>query len=449
MPSIRFIDLFAGMGGIRLGFEQAARALGLTPECVLTSEIKSHAVQTYQQNFPLENIHGDITQIAADDIPDFDFLLAGFPCQPFSSAGQRLGFTDTRGTLFFEIERILIAKKPLGFILENVEGLVSHDNGRTLKVILTALTQLGYHVTWKVLNAADFGIPQDRKRIFILGHLHHEITLEFEAMPLQRLGDLLETGLDTLDSVLTQKVFSHFKPKELYGKSIKDKRGGSDNIHSWDIELKGTVSPTQKRLLETLLRERRKRHWAVKKGIEWMDGMPLTLSEISSFFYPEGLFDQFNLSELLDDLVQKGYLEFEHPKDLVNIDGAMKRQPRLDIEAGYNIVVGKLSFEINKILDPNGICPTLVATDMSRIAVVDGQGLRRLSIREGLRLNGFPDDYQMTVSDNESYDLLGNSVAVPVVKAISERLISKIPAIGVLLVTTNQHSFENMLHSSD
>jgi DNA (cytosine-5)-methyltransferase 1 len=299
------------------------------------------------------------------------------------------------------------------------------------------------------LNAADFGVPQDRKRIFILGHLEHEINLEFETMPLQRLGDLLETGLSTLDSAFTQKVFTHYQPEQLYGMSIKDKRGGKDNIHSWDIELKGTVSPTQKRLLETLLRERRKRHWAIKKGIEWMDGMPLTLNEISSFFYPEGLFDQFNLKDLLDDLVQKGYLEFEHPKDLVKVDGVLKRQPRLDVKAGYNIVVGKLSFEINKILDPNSICPTLVATDMSRIAVVDGQGLRRLSTREGLRLNGFPDDYQMVVSDNECYDLLGNSVAVPVVRAISERLISEISTIEVLPAKTNQYSFENMIHSSD
>jgi DNA (cytosine-5)-methyltransferase 1 len=212
------------------------------------------------------------------------------------------------------------------------------------------------------------------------------------------------------------------------------------------LELKGDVSPTQKRLLETLLRERRKRHWAIKKGITWMDGMPLTLEEISTFFYAEGLFNQFNLQEILDDLVQKGYLEFEHPKDLIKMDAVQKRQPRTDLDKGYNIVVGKLSFEINKILDPNGICPTLVATDMSRIAVLGKKGLRRLSTREGLRLNGFPDSYQMTVPENISCDLLGNSVAVPVVKAIAERLLSAIPS---LLVQPIQHSFTNVLHSFD
>jgi DNA (cytosine-5)-methyltransferase 1 len=202
METIRFIDLFAGIGGIRLGFEQAAKALGLETECVLTSEIKAPAIATYQQNFPQEVIQGDITQILAQDIPNFDFLLAGFPCQPFSSAGQRLGFLDTRGTLFFEIERILETKKPMGFLLENVEGLVAHDQGRTLKTILAVLERLGYQVTWKVLNALDFGVPQERKRIFILGHLHQAISLEFEALPLIRLGDLLEKNLPVLDSAL-------------------------------------------------------------------------------------------------------------------------------------------------------------------------------------------------------------------------------------------------------
>jgi DNA (cytosine-5)-methyltransferase 1 len=249
---IRFIDLFAGIGGIRLGFEQAAKALGLETECVLTSEIKAPAIATYQQNFPQEFIQGDITKISVQDIPDFDYLLAGFPCQPFSNAGQRLGFLDTRGTLFFEIERILETKKPMGFLLENVEGLVAHDQGRTLKTILVVLEKLGYQVTWKVLNALDFGVPQERKRIFILGHLHQAISLEFEALPLTRLGDLLEKNLPILDSAFTRKIFTHYKPEDLYGKSIKDKRGGADNIHSWDLELKGDVSVTQKRLLETV-----------------------------------------------------------------------------------------------------------------------------------------------------------------------------------------------------
>ena len=146
--------------GRRIAFEKAVRENGHEPKCVFTSEIKDSAIEAYKINFQDSNIHGDITQIKNADIPDFDFLLAGFPCQPFSSAGFRKGFADTRGTLFFEIQRIIEEKKPMGFLLENVEGLVTHDKekrtdqiGRTLKTILGILEDLGYKVSWKVLNA--------------------------------------------------------------------------------------------------------------------------------------------------------------------------------------------------------------------------------------------------------------------------------------------------------
>ena len=176
MHEVRFIDLFAGIGGLRLGFEEAFKSAGLIPKCVLTSEIKPFALKVLQHNFSHDYFVGDITRVGNDDIPDFDFLLGGFPCQPFSAGGKRLGFVDTRGTLFFEIERIISDKKPYGFILENVEGLVKHDLenkkdeiGKTLKTIIEKLSILGYEVNWKVLNAADFGLPQARKRVFIVG----------------------------------------------------------------------------------------------------------------------------------------------------------------------------------------------------------------------------------------------------------------------------------------
>ena len=140
--TVKFIDLFAGLGGIRLGFEKAFNDAGMDTECVMTSEIKPYAVKTLKHNFGHEFLAGDIFEIRNEFIPEFDFLLGGFPCQPFSAGGKRQGFLDTRGTLFFEIERILREKKPYGFILENVEGLVKHDLenksdeiGRTLKTI--------------------------------------------------------------------------------------------------------------------------------------------------------------------------------------------------------------------------------------------------------------------------------------------------------------------------
>ncbi len=161
---LKFIDLFAGLGGIRLGFEQACHEIGIETECVLTSEIKPYAVQTLKHNHHHENFVGDIFQVKNEDIPDFDFLFGGFPCQPFSAGGKRQGFADTRGTLFFEIERIIEAKQPQGFILENVEGLVKHDLenkhdeiGRTLQTILYKLSDvLGYQVSWKVFRFGAF-----------------------------------------------------------------------------------------------------------------------------------------------------------------------------------------------------------------------------------------------------------------------------------------------------
>ena len=150
---IRFIDLFAGIGGIRKGLEQAIAERGDVSECVFTSEIKPHAITVLLQNHPTDTITGDITKVKAVDIPDFEILCAGFPCQAFSSAGNRKGFADTRGTLYFDVERILLEKKPKGFILENVEGLVNHDEGKTFKTILDHLLSAGYKVSHRILNS--------------------------------------------------------------------------------------------------------------------------------------------------------------------------------------------------------------------------------------------------------------------------------------------------------
>jgi len=428
MSKVKFIDLFAGLGGIRLGFEKSFQELGFETECVMTSEIKPYAVETLSCNFTHDYFVGDIFEIPNNQIPDFDFLLGGFPCQAFSAAGNRHGFAETRGTLFFEIERILRDKNPYGFILENVEGLVKHDLenkkdeiGKTLSTILYKLKdELGYNVSWKVLDSIDFGLPQSRKRIFIVGTKDETANLKVGKREFNPLRTVLESGLETMNSDFTQKLFEHFEIEDLYGKSIKDKRGGDNNIHSWDIGIKGAVSDEQIIILNKLFKERRKKHWAEKIGIDWMDGMALTLKQISTFHENE------NLRGLLDDLVEKGYLRFEHPKKLVReITENGEKKYRVFDETkpkGYNIVTGKLSFEINKILDPNDIAPTLVATDVSRLAVPDNGGLRRLTIREGLRLFGYPEWYEIPVKQSEAFDLLGNTVAVPVVAHVALQL---------------------------
>jgi DNA (cytosine-5)-methyltransferase 1 len=159
----KFIDLFAGVGGMRLGFEAAGG------KCVFTSEWDRFAQTTYQANFG-EIPHGDITQIHAEEIPRFDILLAGFPCQPFSSIGKRQGFDHpTQGTLFYDVVRIIGHHHPRGFLLENVAGLRNHDGGRTLQLIEESLTDLGYAFDYQVVDAARFGVPQHRDRIYIIG----------------------------------------------------------------------------------------------------------------------------------------------------------------------------------------------------------------------------------------------------------------------------------------
>jgi DNA (cytosine-5)-methyltransferase 1 len=415
---IKFIDLFAGLGGIRLGFCNGMKDAGFETECVFSSEIKSYAIKAYKGYYGEEDIYGDITQIDSDDIPDFDFLLAGFPCQPFSSAGKGLGFADTRGTLFFEIERILKSKieknKPAqGFLLENVEGLVNHDGGNTLKVIINHLKILGYNVSYNLLDSQYFGLPQSRKRVYIVGMLKGKVALDNFPKKTAVLDAILDKGLPTVESNFTRQLFKNYTPQEVVGKSIKDKRGGCDNIHSWDIELKGETTKEQRELLNKMLKERRKKKWAQEIGIKWMDGMPLTENQIRTFY------DVPDLHNMLVDLENKGYLTYEYPRESVN--GI--RVPDETKEKGYNIVAGKLSFQFSKILDPNELAPTLVAMDVSKLGVIDGKGLRRLTIRECQRLCGYPEDYDLSmIKESEAFDLLGNTVCVPVIEEISKRI---------------------------
>lgn len=439
---IDFIDLFAGLGGIRIGFTQAANDLGLKTNCVFTSEIKDSALAALNHNFPGENItKRDITKVPSTDIPHFNILLGGFPCQAFSFAGKQRGFLDTRGTLFFEIERIL--KDHLndvdGFLLENVEGLLNHDKenkndpiGKTLTVILNVLRQLGYNTKYILLDASNFGIPQKRKRVYIVGCKKRfgEINLEFKNPEIATVDECIEQGLPVLDTKFTKLLLNYYTPQKLQGKFLKDKRGGELNIHSWDFDYKGPTSKDQKELLNKLFKQRRRKSWAKIIGIDWMDGMPLTTEQIRTFF------DVPNLQELLDDLVKKKYLVLEHPKkkQTMLVEGGAYSERVYDESKpkGYNIVTGKLSFPISHILDNKGHAPTIVAMDMNNLGVVDGKGIRRLTLREGLRLFGYPENYSLDFYNQDAkgiklgYDLLGNSVCVPVIKAVATRLLQQI-----------------------
>lgn len=193
-----FIDLFAGLGGIRLGFENVGC------KCVFSSEWDKDAQKSYEANFG-EIPRGDITQIASSEIPTFDILCAGFPCQPFSIIGDKEGFRhETQGTLFFEIERILREKKPRAFMLENVRNLTAHNKGRTFRIILEHLENLGYFTHFAVLNALDFGLPQKRERIIICGFIE-KLDFDFPSgiyalggdyKMAKSLSEILESGVD-------------------------------------------------------------------------------------------------------------------------------------------------------------------------------------------------------------------------------------------------------------
>lgn len=308
-PKFRFIDLFAGIGGIRIPFQE------LGGKCVFTSEWDRFAQKTYKMNFGGE-IYGDITQVDIDkDIPKFDILLAGFPCQPFSQAGLHKGFADTRGTLFFNIEEIIGKKRPKAFLLENVKQLKGHDHGRTYKVIEEHLKNLDYTVSPAVLRAGDFGVPQNRERIYIVGFDRREYNLpedyefEFPEPPKTstRLGDILEDNVDPKYTISEKLYEGHKRRKEEHKKKGN---GFGFSMFNADSEYTNTLSAR---------------------------------------YYKDG-------SEIL-------------------IDQGENMRPR------------------------------------------------KLTPRECARLQGFPEDFIIPVSDTRAYKQFGNSVAVPVIREIAKNML--------------------------
>lgn len=227
MVKFTYIDLFSGIGGFHL----AADALG--GKCLFASEIDSEAKKAYHANYGIMP-NGDITKISTEEIPDHDILFAGFPCQPFSIIGNRLGFDDIRGTLFFEIARILKAKKPSIFVLENVKQLSRHNQGETLNTILNTLKELGYLVHWDVLNALDFGLPQKRERTIIVGFLNHTVDFSFPCPHITgELKDVLEPDENVDDK--------HFASERIIKKRL-EKHKTEFNPSIWHENKSGNIS---------------------------------------------------------------------------------------------------------------------------------------------------------------------------------------------------------------
>jgi DNA mismatch endonuclease Vsr len=318
-PKFEFIDLFAGIGGFRIAFQN------LGGKCVFSSEWDKYSQQTYEKNFG-EVPFGDITKINEKEIPDHDILCAGFPCQAFSIAGKRSGFEDTRGTLFFDVARIIKEKQPKAFFLENVKGLISHDRGKTLKTILNTLREdLGYFVPDpQVLNAKDFGVPQNRERIFIVGFRKN-----------MNIGD--------------------FK----YPEPVKSKKVFKDVREEKEVSVKYYMS-TQ--YLDTL-RKHRERHLAKGNG--------------------------FGYEVISDDSVANA------------------------------IVVGGMGRERNLVVDKR-LTNFIPVTNIK--GEVNKEGIRRMTPREWARLQGFPDEFKIVVSDVNAYKQFGNSVSIPAIQSTGKMI---------------------------
>ncbi|KZX12881.1 DNA cytosine methyltransferase [Methanobrevibacter curvatus] len=310
--SFTFIDLFSGIGGFRLAFES------IGGKCVFSSDIDKWANETYYLNFG-EYPEGNIEKISANSIPDHDILCAGFPCQPFSIGGYRKGFCDTRGTLFFQIERILKDKSPKAFILENVKGLVNHDKGKTIKIIKRRLRELGYSIFYDVLNSKDYGIPQNRERIYIVG--------------------------------FRDKITSFRFPNKL-------------NV------------------------------------------------KINAFNFLENGLVGFSITEIAKKHLEVHYERYKSKKKI------KKDFPLFATE----IRPSRCSFR------NDGISPCLTAkmgTGGNNVPVLVNEQ-RKLSVRECLRLQGFPENYKIKENYSQSYKQIGNSVTVPVVRLIGEEIIKKL-----------------------
>ncbi|OGH12115.1 MAG: DNA (cytosine-5-)-methyltransferase, partial [Candidatus Levybacteria bacterium RIFCSPHIGHO2_01_FULL_40_10] len=393
-----------------IGMEQACEELGLSAKSILSSEIDKKACETYEMNFG-EYPNGDIHEITK--IPKYDFLLAGFPCQPFSYAGKQRGFGDTRGTLFYEIERLLKENKPRAFLLENVRGFTTHDGGRTFKTIIKALEDLGYGVNYLLLNSSNFGVPQNRVRIYMLGLLGKKpvMTLtsnkgasnshKFKTFYSQShlftndtykvLRDILEETVD--DKYICTESFIQ-KLKKIKGESLNNLSGvrlidyrNGKSIHSWELGLRGYCTNDEIELLNVLIKNRRKKIFGTHQ-----DGKRLSIEQMKTFYKKD------NLEKVITSLVEKGYLK--------GVDGK------------YNPVAGNMSFEVFKFLDPDSISITLVSSDAHKLGVVVNNIPRRITPREAARIQGYPDTFKIHPNDSEAYRQFGNAVAVPVIKAV-------------------------------
>jgi len=282
VKKFKFIDLFAGIGGMRIPFEE------IGGDCVFSSEIDKHAQQTYKDNFN-ELPFGDIKEIEAKDIPNHDLLLAGFPCQAFSHAGLKKGFNDTRGTLFFEIARILEHHRPKAFLLENVRGLKSHDGGNTLKVIINTLRELKYeNLHAQILNAKDFNLPQNRSRFFIVGlkDINAKFSFPEKLESPTKVADILDDVVDKKYTI-SDRLWKSHKDRKL--RNLRNGKGFGYSSFNEESEYTRTISSRYYKDGSEILIEQKKKNprLLTPREAARLQGFPeeyiLNKSEIQSY----------------------------------------------------------------------------------------------------------------------------------------------------------------------
>ncbi len=413
---------------MHMGMAQAAAAAGLKAELLLACELNPDAQDVYERNYNTRPVP-DVRELK--DLPAVDVLLAGFPCQAFSYGGSKRGFGDSRGTLFFEIMRLLDSStdRPKVMVFENVAGLVSHDEGRTLATIRHEVEQRGYSFDWFYLNSANHGLPQNRLRIYMIcTDLHRNLSkVSFELASDKGPKDSHSYSYDKQPKLFTHSSYIKVsdilekdppkkydvsdKFREALWKSIKRRRlkidglrlidyRGGNSLHSWELGLRGECTDEEVDFMNTFILERRK-----KKFGNHQDGKLLDFEQIFSFW------DRPNLASMLDNLCRMGYIQrvSSNYSDGVGIF--------------YKPVSGNFSFEVFKFLDLNGISITLVSSDAERLGVYQNGRTRRITPREAARLQGFPDSFEPHPVDRKAYFQFGNAVSVKVAHlVISEAL---------------------------
>lgn len=417
---INFIDLFSGTGGIRLGLEQALNDLNIDSKCVFSAEINKKACETYSLNFEKQT-PVDLTKFnlsGEHQIPDFQVLLAGFPCQAFSYAGKRRGFEDTRGTLFFNVAEIAKKYRPKLLFLENVRGLTTHDKGRTFETIKNTLNELGYFAKWRVINSSEMGVPQNRFRLYGIAVLGEDFKLSIPdllgAKDTHSLKDQSFISHKYIRDILEDNPDKKYDCTTIFRKSLEDYFGGDlekidgrrcidsrngNSIHSWELNLKGKTTKEERELLDLIVANRRKHQFGTHQ-----DGKALSIEQIKTFYQGE------NLDKMLASLLEKGYL-------------------RIDNGNLFNLKAGNMTFEIFKFLDRNGVSITLTSSDCNRLGVFHNNRLRHLTPRECARIQGYPDSYILHPDDKSAYHQMGNAVSVPVIHQLLYTFFSENPKI--------------------